>query len=269
MLSNITERLLRGLREAGWSDHDLSILADQMKEHGTEVVRQGGSDDADWREKVSTQRAVIIGDWAKDRLNTIHSETKATIENLKDQITSLNHKNSELSNQNELLSARDHSNSDANCDHENTIIKVQNENKGWLETHEKTLKQLERARQEAEDLKANPPSIQKIGKPETAEYVIEKLLINIEFVITPPSFIYELEDPTTVLKALRLLNTGSKLPNAKKVVGVPKWFETHFSTGKNSLGRLYYKTSNDKVKVALDKKNNKQSQKLFIKRLPI
>jgi hypothetical protein len=266
MLSNTTDRLLRGLRESGWSDHDLSTLSERMQKHGKEVVRQGDSDDADWRDKVATERAVMIGDWSKDRLKAIHSETKATIDELNDQITILKHKNSDLNTQNELLSAQGHSNSEAECNHENIIIRLQNENEEWLEDHEKLLRQVDLARQEAEDLKMSPPA-RNIGRPETAEYVIETLLNNIRFVITPPSFIYELEDPTRVLNDLMQLNTESKLDNSKKIVGVSKWFEKQFNTGKNNLGRLYYKINNDEVRVALDKKNNRQSQKLFIKRL--
>lgn len=85
--------------------------------------------------------------------------------------------------------------------------------------------------------------------PETLAMLMSTLLPNVELVKGSVDFISrELQDPRICLKELHMLCYGNPLAcRGERVEGTQTWLELRFATGRDHLGRLYYRRLSDRT----------------------
>jgi len=281
-LSRNTDRLIHGLRSAGWSDYELNELSERLADHGVNAVeRKSGIPDDDWLEIVSIERAVIIGEWSKHRLEILSDELVPALDQARDELTALEKSHSELQTRNEQLSERSSVTPPGN--NSELVAKIEmleSELNAARSDQETWFKELERVSDELDDTKEllasamsqvdrwKALSSKANAGSETVGDFLGSLLPNIELLRDSESFLsFQLSDRTHVLKDLAMLNDSGRHHRAKALSGIRGWFEIHFSTGDADDGRLYFRKVDNKVRAMLSWKRDQDRVIQLIRRL--
>lgn len=270
-LSRNTDRLIQGLKSANWSSHELNELSDRLAKHGVKAVKNNSDvPDDQWLENVSIERAVIIGEWSKRRLEILSGELNSQLKKAKDELADLtrryNAKQDEFARLRDRPPAGDTRESPGLRKEietlEGQLHAARLEQEIWLKEHESVSDELDDVREQLVSAMSQVDQWKSLaGKAnagsETVGEFIGTLLPNIELLRDSESFLsFQLTDRSHVLNDLKLLNDSGGHHRAKALSGIRGWAEIHFSTGQADDGRLYYRKVENKIRAMLSWKRD-------------
>jgi hypothetical protein len=282
VLSRTTDRLIQGLKSGGWSQHELDDLSERLAAHAVAAIdKKSELADSEWLEKVSNERAVVIGEWSRSKLRAIAEEALPKVESLESELRSARKHNGQLQVELEQIRLDTRVVEDGNS--EDQAIEVDSLNRQlkektseldeWLKDHDRTVREKEELESELQLTKSSLERMRRLtqavgaGSEVIADFCAA-LLPRIELMLNSDSILADrLEDRSMILDILSTLNGGDSHPRGKSVVGARGWFEIRFSTGTGSDGRLYYKSENDRLRVILSQKGDQNHIIRRLKRL--